>query len=276
MTNPNNSDNQVDETYTLYLIRHGEAMHNAKEKLAKEQARKDAEAEGLSPEEVQERIEAAQMAVLDDDTFFDAPLSEAGKLEAETARETMKALQERGFPPVDEVYVSPLQRALQTAAIIFPDCDNVHVREDLRERKTGRACDLRHTAEFLSERGSFSRFSMVQLRTRSLTSSMLEELRSSIQMKDDDDDDVDEYMKERDKAIVEEKAALRERTKRLARFLMETDHRVLAAVTHKAYLRELERGTFGKEDATEFSNCEVRVYKVKCKNYDLSAIERVA
>jgi len=273
MTEPNGRDAPAARTFTLYLIRHGEAVHNIMEKLAREQAKKDAEAEGLGPEEVQQRMKEAQEAVLNDDSLFDAPLSEAGNEEAERARRAMQELHSKGFPPPDEVYVSPLQRAMQTAALIFPECTNIHVREDLRERKTGRACDRRQSSGQLAQRGSFSRFSLVNLRATSCTESMLEELKS-IQPKDIDENEVVDIGLKSEP--VEEKPMLRSRTKKLARFLMDTDKRVIAAVTHKAFLRELERGTFGQEDASEFSNCEVRVYKVNCEHYDLGEIERVA
>lgn len=267
-----NADKNDGDTYTLYLVRHGEARHNVLEKEAKEKAEKEAEAEGLSPEETQERIKKAQAAVLEDPSLLDAPLSEAGKQEAEEARRSMQELQAKGFPAPEEVLVSPLQRALQTANLIFPECNDIHVRDELIERQTGRACDHRQSAEILARRGSFQRFSMVRLRTSSLMKCMLKEL-EDVQLETIADKE-EEYKKIEER--VEEKPMLRNRTKTLARFLMDSDHRVICAVTHKAFLRELERGTFGKEDATEFSNCEVRVYKVKCENYDLSSIERVA
>lgn len=261
-------------TFTLYLIRHGEALHNTMDKLAQERAKEQAEAEGLSPQEVKKRMKQAQLAVLEDDSLFDAPLSEAGKKEAEAARQVLQELHNRGFPVPQEVLVSPLERAMQTANIIFPDSPNIHVREGLRERKTGRACDQRKDAQSLRDRASFSRFSMVRLQQNSLTEDMLEELRN-LQLQETitegevfEEDSDDEFAEE-------DKPTLRKRTKQLAQFLMDSESRVIAAVTHKAFLRELERGTFGKEDATEFGNCEIRVYKVKCENYDLSAIERV-
>ena len=271
---PNCSEEKKDEhaTFTLYLIRHGEALHNMMEKLAREQAKKEAEAKGLPPEEVELLVKAAQVAVLENATLFDAPLSAVGEEEAHGARQVMKELHAKGLPEPAEVLVSPLQRAMQTANIIFPDCDNIHVREDLRERKTGRACDLRQSAEVLAQRGSFARFSMVNLRMLSHTKCMLEELRG-MKLKDISEDDFG-VVEEENK--VEESPMLRGRTKRLARLLMDSDHRVIAIVTHKAYLRELERGTLGQESATEFSNCEIRVYKVKCKDYFLSDVDRLA
>lgn len=266
---------EEDHTYILYLIRHGEAKHNVLEKAARERAKKEAEEQGLGAEETQNRIKNAQAAVLDDPSLLDAPLTKAGEKEAENARQRMQELQVQGFPEPEEVLVSPLQRALQTANLIFPDCNDIHVREDLIERQTGRACDHRQSAELLAKRGSFQRFSMVQLRTSSLNKRMLKEL-EVVQLQEiaENGGDPQEYKKIAEK--VEEKPMLRKRTRRLARFLLDSDNKVIVAVTHKAFLRELERGTFGNEDATEFSNCEVRVYKLKCDNYDLTSVERIA
>jgi hypothetical protein len=38
--------------------------------------------------------------------------------------------------------------------------------------------------------------------------------------------------------------------------------KAIAAMTHKGYLRELERGLFGMEDAMEFDNYEICLYKL--------------
>lgn len=262
------------DTYILYLIRHGEAKHNVLEKAAREKARKEAEEQGLGPEETKQKIKKAQEAVLNDPSLLDAPLTKLGEEEAEHARQRMLELQARGFPEPEEVLVSPLQRALQTANLIFPDCNDIHVREDLIERQTGRACDHRQKAELLARRGSFQRFSMVQLRTSSLMKRMLKEL-EDVQLQEIAETGCEgEYKKIEER--IEEKPMLQKRTKRLGRFLMNSDHQVFVAVTHKAFLRELERGTFGNQDAPEFSNCEVRVYKLKCENYDLTSVERIA
>jgi hypothetical protein len=61
---------------------------------------------------------------------------------------------------------------------------------------------------------------------------------------------------------VDEKPMLRARTRKLFELLVDSGHQVLAVVTHKGYLRELEQGPLGQETATEFSNCEVRVYQM--------------
>jgi hypothetical protein len=60
------------------------------------------------------------------------------------------------LPPPTEVLVSPLQRTLQTADLVFPDHCNIRVRDELRERLTGRPADNR-MATFLAEQ-KFSHF----------------------------------------------------------------------------------------------------------------------
>ena len=62
--------------------------------------------------------------------------------------------------------------------------------------------------------------------------------------------------------MVEEKDMLRLRTQKVFGLMAATDHHSVCMVTHKGYLRELERGYLGQPDATEFANCEVRVYRV--------------
>ena len=58
----------------------------------------------------------------------------------------------------------------------------------------------------------------------------------------------------------EDDGKLRERTAELLRMLAESRHDAVAVITHKAFLRGLERGPFRQDDAVEFRNCEVRVY----------------
>ncbi len=45
------------------------------------------------------------------------------------ARQVLDNLVARGLPEPSAVLVSPLQRTLQTASLIFPGHDNIHVRE---------------------------------------------------------------------------------------------------------------------------------------------------
>jgi broad specificity phosphatase PhoE len=277
----NKTSNDGTTSYTIYLVRHGEALHNVKEKLAMESAKKAAIEEGLDPEQVKRRVEEARVSILEDETLFDSPLSQKGKEEAASARQAIHDLEASGLPVPTYVLVSPLQRAMQTANIIFPDCDDIHVRDELKERQTGLPCDTREHAESLRMRRSFQRFSMVRLMRSSLTKTVRKQLERWLEEESDDEpsDEFGLFLAGRvGEGGVEDKPMLRARTKKLLTLLRDSGHHVLAVVTHKGFLRELERGTFGQEDAAEFSNCEVRVYQVtfNSESYILEAAERVA
>ena len=279
-------ENRETSTYTLYFIRHGEATHNIKEKAAMKRAKEDAIAEGFAEDsdEVKYRMEEARKVILNDDTLFDCPLSEMGKAEAKGAFSKMEELQQN-HPSPAEVLVSPLQRALQTADLVFPHHTNIRVREELQERQTGKACDTRQRSYLLARRNTFSRFSMLRLRMDSMENLPVvgpllggggdEEKQ---QGGNNRDETLTETISERSQSsIVEEKHMLRGRTNKLFELLSESEHKAVAVVTHKGYLRELERGPFGQVDSKEFKNCEVRVYKATFINghQTLGAIERL-
>lgn len=61
---------------------------------------------------------------------------------------------------------------------------------------------------------------------------------------------------------LEDSCSLRRRTSMLGEMLQGVEDEVLCLITHKAWLRELERGPFGREMATEFETGEIRVYAV--------------
>jgi broad specificity phosphatase PhoE len=146
--------------------------------------------------------------------------------------------------PPEEILVSPLTRTLETANLIFPNHDHVHVREELRERNTGKPPDTLSPANQLRARLSFARFSMNRLEEQ--TALQQEKLQQVIQEEED-------------------KATLRERTRQLFRLLAESplETKSIAVVTHKGYLRELERGPFENPSSPEFQNCEIRVYQIR-------------
>ena len=132
---------------TLYFIRHGEAKHNILEKAAIKKAKEDAVAEGFAEdaEETKQRMELARQEILNNESLLDAPLSPAGMKEAEGARNDIeRIIKGKQLPPPTKVLVSPLQHALQTANIVFPGHKNIKVREEVRERLTGKACVAKH------------------------------------------------------------------------------------------------------------------------------------
>lgn len=283
-------------TIVLFLIRHGEAEHNIQEKHAAQHAKEQALQEGLAPDEVTRRMEEARARVLDDPSLFDAPLSHRGVAEARNCREKLQGLvlllqQQQstvsGQTDVDlqqistptRVLVSPLQRALQTADLIFPDVENIHVREELRERITGLPCDSRHHSDELRNRKSFTRFSMSRLQMGSV---ILKNMPPEA-VDDSDEEAADTPHQDLGKRMVptlpasEDIKALRERTKFLFKMLLEFEETSIAVVSHKGYLRELERAQFGIMDSPLFGNGEVRVYRIKLskRRQTLLEVERL-
>ncbi|CAE7222345.1 PEPKR2 [Symbiodinium pilosum] len=233
-------DHKPPEVKTLYLVRHGEAVHNIKERQAQQTAKQQAMSDGLTPSsgEFQARVETARKQVLQDETLHDAALSPSGKMQALDALAEIKRLTMQGYPQPTAIYVSPLQRTLQTAAILFPEHPGIHVREELRERRTGLPCDERQCADQVAMRNTFNFMSFDELRSHD---------RHNSRNAEDGEEDKNE---------------LRSRTGLMETFLREQADTCLAVVTHKGYLRELERGRLGVPEAREFDNCEVRVYQV--------------
>ncbi|CAJ1442477.1 unnamed protein product [Effrenium voratum] len=228
------------EVKTLFLIRHGEAVHNIEERQAMQVAKSEAVNDGLTPSnrEFQKRVEAARKKVLLDENLHDAALSPSGKMQALDALAVIKRLIMQGYAQPTAIYVSPLQRTLQTAAILFPAHPGIHVREELRERRTGLPCDERKRAEVVSMRATFNFMSFDELKNHDRS--------------------------RRAPALAgqeEDKSELRCRTALLEALLREQADSSLAVVTHKGYLRELERGPLQNPEAKEFGNCEVRVYQ---------------
>jgi broad specificity phosphatase PhoE len=260
---------------TLYLIRHAEAFHNVQEFKAQQEALQEAQSSGLTANhpETLRRMEEARQKVLEDCAFFDAPLSEDGLKQAEGTCHTIEHIvKETGLPAPTEVLVSPLHRALQTAHLVFPDHHDIHVREELRERLTGRPADNRVSSSVLSRRPTFSRFSFKNLRSRSIVN--IASMRN-VKMQECKEDSEEEEKEEMDHSesdrpessfntnvVVEDEAKLHERTYQLLYLLATCKSNSVAIVTHKGYLRGLERGPLKQTGAKNFGNCEVRVYNL--------------
>lgn len=224
---------------TLVLVRHGEALHNIREREAKKQAQLEASGKGFAEgsAEVRSEVERAMKEVLRDEAFRDAPLSPNGKAMALDAQAEMNRLMAKGISMPTRVLVSPLERALQTAAIVFPNHPSTHVVEDLRERRTGLPCDERKMAAEVAARATFCHMSFDHLLHQDL-------------------------LRVPGNPSLEDKPKLRERTAEVVELLRSRPDHCLAIVTHKGFLRELERGPLERPEATEFGNCEVRVYDV--------------
>jgi broad specificity phosphatase PhoE len=286
-----NSDatKETHELY-LYLIRHGEAEHNIREERAMEEARMACLQEGLSEDspETQRRVECARKAALNDTSLKDANLSEQGRREAEQAQKKLdQIVEEHALPRPNCIFVSPLTRTLETCDIIFPGHTDIHVRDALSERRTGKPPDMRSSVLALMRRPEFRHFSMQQLLAQSI--SEMRPMSPEVETSDDEEgppevlimgghDTWETFEKQNYKFYEEDREELRKRTEYLVTLLTESSSESVACVTHKGYLRELERGPFRQEEASEFKNCEIRVYRVTL-SYSTGALlkaERVA
>ena len=313
MTNvtPSNKRTEKSEakTYTLYLIRHGEACHNVQEKIAKSKAMESAIANGYTKEceYTKEKMEQARKEVLNDVTLFDAPLSDLGKQEAQKSSKYFYDDLLRNHPELPTpkvVLVSPLQRTLQTAHIMFPttsssslnsedDADqnedsststnatasrrapcSIHVREEVRERCTGKPPDSRVSSATLVQNPMYRSFSMRRLRRNSIENSINnnnnncsvgaihDDCQQKKRQKHGHTNGGGKQGQQQQHHEEENKSMLRERTNKLWSLLAEAKDQSVAIVTHKAYLRELERGPFQRPHSKEFRNAEIRVYRV--------------
>ena len=226
---------------TLYLIRHGEAAHNVLEARAQQVAKEEAERLGLSPEETADRMEEARKSVLVDESLLDAPLTEKGREQAKGVAKELQHIMEEGIiHPPTECMSSPLSRCLETTKIVLENSSiNAHIRPELAERKTQFPPD---------------------------TPRPLEDL---LRLTRDDDRFVISHLEElsREKAeheamVRESKEMLRDRAAQMFDLLMEMEHRHILVVSHKGFLRELERGLLEIPDSPLFGNCELRIYRV--------------
>jgi len=266
--NPKIFEHQTDSCLhrrrTLYLVRHGEAIHNVLERQAQERAQQEAQRLQLSAEETAARMEQARKAVLEDASLRDAPLTDLGR---EQARQCGQRLQElvqhqRVAHPPTEAMVSPLRRTLETCQIILESSPSLssttklkaHIREEIQERRTQLPPDTPHPRKHLLRyTQTDDRFVMNNIEKRS-SAAVNDEVR-----------------------VRESKDMLRERASKLFDLLLEMEHRHILIVSHKGYLRELERGLLGLDDSPLFENAELRVYRVQFTRGErsLESIERL-
>lgn len=261
--NPKRLDHQessgLHRRRTLYLIRHGEAAHNVLEKKAQEEAKLQAEALHLSSEETAARMEEARKAVLNDKSLRDAPLTERGRQQARECGKRLQQLVDQKITHAPtEAMVSPLTRTLETCQIILdnvPSQLKAHIREEIKERRTNFPPDTPRPKEHLYRYSrSNDRFVMNNVTKIS-------------------EQDINEEI-----MVRESKEKLRERASKLFDLLLEMEHRHILVVSHKGYLRELERGLLGLPDSPLFENAELRVYRVVFTKGErvLESIERLA
>mmetsp|Transcript_8259 Transcript_8259/g.23667 ORF Transcript_8259/g.23667 Transcript_8259/m.23667 type:complete len:326 (-) Transcript_8259:106-1083(-) len=259
------ADDDDGNVVTLYLIRHGEAIHNIEERHARSVSRKVLTELGLNEgEETYEEIaKAARVNVLQSPRLHDAPLSDYGQLEAQGARERMKtAVAQRGLPMAEVVFVSPLQRALKTAAIIYEGHPDIRVVDELRERQTGLPCDERSSARMMRKRSTF----------QDMMWSFMDATRTTFSNDGHEGSDgeaigaVEEFKVSSWRSIsvqVEDNVAVRGRSRVALDNILQCGASVVGLVSHKGFLREFERGALGHPEATEFGNAEVRVYQLR-------------
>jgi broad specificity phosphatase PhoE len=231
---------------TLYLIRHGEALHNVLEAQAEQAAKIEAERLHLSPEETRQRMEEARQSVLTDPSLRDAPLTEKGKEQARQVSKQLQAIMENGgkIHPPTEAMCSPLTRCLQTTKIVLQHSTitiRAHVRPELAERQTQFPPDTpRPLGDLLRVTSNDDRFLI------------------------DHAERLPPATAEHEAVVRETKEMLRERANQLFDLLMDvtTQHRHVLVVSHKGFLRELERGLLQIPDSPLFGNAELRVYRV--------------
>jgi len=253
---------------TIYLVRHGEAIHNVLEVEAQKQALEEARALGLSDDDTNALVDERRQAVLHDPSLRDAPLTDKGREQAKECAIRLQELINNGtmpHPPT-EAMVSPLSRTLETCRIMLdhlePKIKCAHIRPEIQERVTYFPPDTpRRVSALVRYTQESCRFHIV-----------------------DGDPIWDQHQKEEIEAEClarESREMLRERAKQLLPLLVKLNkHRHILIVSHKGYLRELERGLLGlsPEDSPLFKNGEVRVYKVLFTKGDrkLESLERLA
>ncbi|CAH0378675.1 unnamed protein product [Pelagomonas calceolata] len=208
-------DQQVDRKI-VYLVRHAQAAHNileaAAKKAVKERGGSDAEAE------------EARKAVLDNPDNFDAALSVKGQSQASASGVELAELFKRThYPPPECVLVSPLQRTLHTATLLFPDHPKMSAHERLREKRTGKPCDERRPAAEAAKQFPHISF-------------------DTIAWLDARSDDGWKFRPE----FLEGNEQVEKRAATLLDLLRGRQETAIAVVAHKGYLRELYKATLAQ------------------------------
>ena len=151
------TDGQL-QPLVVYLVRHAEARHNVEEKRVVEQA-------SLSGATKEQADEARKAALWADESLRDATLSQEGAEQVgASALGIKKMLSDTHYGPPELVLVSPLRRTLQTATGLFGADVRVSAIEALREKRTGMACDERHSV--LELQAEFPHIDFSEMRKR--------------------------------------------------------------------------------------------------------------
>lgn len=200
----------------------------------------------------------------------DAKISDIGRCEAKQARKRLSKME-----PPSCVLVSPL--ALETANIVFPEHPNFQVRYDLSERGMPphqRSSSLRRSFRRLRDESLSSMdFSFSENSEYSDSEHSEEPYNELNRRKHDRSEGLDFKLIRRLRD--ENRAELRRRTRLLLAVLGESVDTSVAIVTHKGFVRELEKGPLGQSDAPEFDNCETRVYRIVMSTNRLVEAKRV-
>mmetsp|Transcript_46037 Transcript_46037/g.99979 ORF Transcript_46037/g.99979 Transcript_46037/m.99979 type:complete len:718 (+) Transcript_46037:39-2192(+) len=225
----------------IYLVRHAEAWHNVEEKAAETKALLsggDAKAANL-----------ARRRALANPVFLDAPLSEIGTKQVMlTADHFANLLKGTHYQPPELVLVSPLERALQTATLLFPNHPRILAKEILREKRTGLPCDERKAVWELA-----NNFPQVDF----------EDISKADVASGGGSWDFQAH-------LLETNADVAIRAKCALEKIYAESATSIAVVTHKGFLRELQTGPWarllesnGQELPAVFKNAEVRVCEVE-------------
>jgi broad specificity phosphatase PhoE len=230
---------------TLYLVRHGEAVHNVLEAQAQEVAKVKAQQNNLSPEETYRNMEEARKSVLKDPSLMDAPLTERGREQARHVSQKLQDIIDQGIiHPPTEAMCSPLSRCLETTQILLENTtaittSSAHIRPELAERKTQFPPDTPKPLEDLLRWTRESDRFIITHAEKLCKENVAHEAMCR-----------------------ESKEMLRARASQMFDLLMEMEHRHVLVVSHKGFLRELERGLLEIPDSPQFDNCEMRIYRV--------------
>ena len=186
-------------------------------------------------------MEEARKSVLNDASLRDAPLTDRGRQQAKEVSKKLKAMIDSGkIHHPTEAMCSPLSRCLETCKILLEDLDfKAYIRPEIAERRTQLPPDkpkpLDQLLRCTREDDRFDIVNHEQLSQEKINNEAM---------------------------VRESKEMLRERANDMFDLLMECEHRHVLVVSHKGFLRELERGLLEMPESPLFGNCELRVYRL--------------